>query len=94
MYLKLRVIFTILSALCVAIVVPVGLAFGFVWAGICAVGAFLFFVIMKICKTNQEIQEIRKNATDNTDSVSQAQTNDCASTPAKDKIPSKQDDIK
>ena len=62
MYLKLRIIFTILSALCAAAVIPIGSVFGFVWAGICAVGAFLFFVVMKICKTNQEIEEIRKNA--------------------------------
>ena len=64
MYLKLRVLFTLLSALCVAAVVPVGVFFGWVWAVLCALGAFLFYLFMRICKVNQEMQESRPSHAD------------------------------
>ncbi len=64
MYLKLRIIFTVLSALCVAAVVPVGAFLGWVWAVLCALGAFLFYLFMRICKVNQEMQEARPSHAD------------------------------
>lgn len=57
MYLKLRILFTILAALCVAAALPVGALYGFVWAGIFAFSAFLFYGLMLICKQNQEETE-------------------------------------
>ena len=60
MYLKLRIRFTILSALCVAAVVPLGAFLGWTWAGLSAVAAFCFYLVMRICKVNQEIQEARE----------------------------------
>ncbi|MBQ8323070.1 MAG: hypothetical protein IJX91_03805 [Clostridia bacterium] len=57
MYLKLRVLFTILSAICVAAVVPMGAFFDWIWAALCAIAAFLFYVLMRICKVNQEMRE-------------------------------------
>ena len=64
MYLKLRIIFTILSALCIAAVVPVGAFLGWIWAGLCAVVAFFFYLVMRICKVNQEIEEARATHAD------------------------------
>lgn len=57
MYLKFRIIFTILSVLCVAALLPVGSFFGLGWAGLCAVLALLFFGLMMLCKQNQAIEE-------------------------------------
>lgn len=57
MYLKFRILFTILAALCVAAALPVGALYGFVWAGIFAFSAFLFYGLMLICKQNQEEME-------------------------------------
>ncbi len=54
MYLKLQIIFTILSAICVAVVIPIGAFFGWMYAGICALFAFLFFGLMKACKRINE----------------------------------------
>ena len=54
MYQTLRIIFTILSALCVTVVLPVGALLGLTWAIGCAVGAFIFFVIMLFFKQKQE----------------------------------------
>jgi fatty acid desaturase len=57
MFLKLRVIFTILSAICIAAIFPVGIFWDFVPAVICALAAGLFFFIMLFCKKQQEKQE-------------------------------------
>ena len=57
MYLKLRVLFTILAVICVGMLLPIGSIFGLMWAGICALFAFLFFGLMKLCKQNQEMNE-------------------------------------
>ena len=60
MYQKFRVFFTILAALCVAAILPIGSIFGFGWAGLCIVFALLFTGLMILCKQNQELEE-RKN---------------------------------
>lgn len=60
MYLKFRIIFTILSVVCVAALLPVGSFFGLGWAGLCAVLALLFFGLMMLCKQNQAIEECKQ----------------------------------
>lgn len=57
MFLKLRIIFTILSCICAAAVIPVGAFLGFIWAGLCIVAAFAFYVFMLIFKQKQEERE-------------------------------------
>ncbi len=54
MFQTLRILFTILSAICIAVVIPVGAIGGFVWAVLCAVAAFVFFLIMLYFKRKQE----------------------------------------
>lgn len=49
----LRILFTVLSALCLAAFLPVGALAGWGYAAICAAGALCFFALMMICKQNQ-----------------------------------------
>ena len=53
----LRIVFTILSAVCVAGAVPFGFLFGWWAAGACALGAMIFFGLMLLCKNSQEKAE-------------------------------------
>lgn len=57
MLVKLRILFTILAALCVAAVVPVGTFFGMIGAMICVVLGIMFFSIMLGFKNAQERKE-------------------------------------
>lgn len=57
MALKLRILFTILSAICLAVVIPAGALFGWPWFFIFGGGAVAFFLAMLICKQSQEKQE-------------------------------------
>lgn len=57
MFLKLRVIFTILSAICIAAVVPVGVFLDYPWAILCAGLGGVFFLIMLFFKKKQEKKE-------------------------------------
>lgn len=57
MFLKLRIIFTILSAICAAAVLPVGTFLGLAWAITAALAAVAFFLIMLIFKQEQEKRE-------------------------------------
>lgn len=57
MALKLRVLFTILSALCLVAIVPAAIFGGLVWFGVFGGGALLFFLLMLICKQSHEEQE-------------------------------------
>ena len=57
MFLKLRILFTLLSALCVAAIVPLGALLGWGYAAWGLLGAFLFFGLMLLCKQSQESQE-------------------------------------
>lgn len=52
-----RIFFTLLSVLCVGTVIPVGIFGGWLWAVICILGAFAFYLLMLICK-----QVMDKNA--------------------------------
>lgn len=54
MYLKLRIIFTILSAICLAFVLPAAALLGWVWFGVFAGGGAVFFIAMLLCKQAQE----------------------------------------
>ncbi len=54
MYLKLRIIFTILSAICLAVVIPAAVWFGWLWLGIFGGGAAVFFIAMLLCKQAQD----------------------------------------
>ena len=54
MYLKLRILFTILSAICVAIAIPAGVWFNFTATIICAALAFMFYLIMLTFKLKHE----------------------------------------
>ena len=54
MYLKLRILFTILSAICIAIAIPVGTAKGLTGVLICAGLAFAFYLIMLTFKLKHE----------------------------------------
>ena len=55
--LYLQIIFTVLSAVCIAVLIPVGAFLGWVWAGICGISAFLFFMLMRLCKQSREANE-------------------------------------
>ena len=54
-----RIVFTILSALCLGALIPLGI-FAWQYAVICGLGAFLFFVLMLLCKQEQEQRELQK----------------------------------
>ncbi len=61
MFLKLRILFTILAAICLALVLPALSWFG--WPGLAACGlvALLIFGLMLLCKQSQEAQERKNN---------------------------------
>ncbi len=60
MFLKLRITFTILSALCLAVVIPAAVWGGWVWFTLLAAGALFFFALMLVCKQSQEREEEKK----------------------------------
>ena len=53
----LRILFTVLSAACIAACLPVGSLAGWGYAAICAAGAFCFFALMLLCKQSQNNAE-------------------------------------
>ncbi len=57
MFLKLRVFFTILSAICLGLALPLGAMLHYIWAIVLGLGALLFFLLMLIFKQEQEKQE-------------------------------------
>ena len=57
MFLKLRIVFTILSALCLAFALTAGAIWGFTLTILLGLGALLFFMSMLVCKHAQEEQE-------------------------------------
>ena len=57
MYLKLRIIFTVLAAVCLAVIIPAGALFGKIWFFVFGGGAGAFFLAMLICKQKQEEQD-------------------------------------
>ena len=59
----LRILFTILSAICVAGVLPLGAFLGFTWAIALGLSAFLFYLLMLHCKQSQEKNEPKTEET-------------------------------
>ena len=57
MLLYLQIALTILSALCVALVIPLGVWLGFGWAIALALAAVMFFMLMKLCKQTLEFRD-------------------------------------
>ena len=60
MLLYLQIALTILSAICVALVLPFGVWLGFNWAIALALAALMFFAFMKLCKQSREFNEKTK----------------------------------
>ncbi|MBQ8885588.1 MAG: hypothetical protein IJY62_04400 [Clostridia bacterium] len=71
----LRIICTLISAVFIAAVIPVGALVNWGWAGVSAVLAFLFYGLMMLAKMKQEENE-QKNAT----SASTEQTSESSPT--------------
>ena len=59
----LRILFTILSALCLAALPLVGIFGGMDYVAIPLLGAGVFFLLMLFCKNKQEQQEERERPT-------------------------------
>ena len=57
MYEKLRILFTILSALCLTVILPATALGGWLYLGIFGGCAGIFFFAMLICKQKQEENE-------------------------------------
>ena len=57
MLLYLQIALTILSAICVALVLPLGTWLGLGWAIVLALAAVMFFMLMKLCKQTREFRE-------------------------------------
>ena len=57
MYKNLRIVFTILSAICLAAAIPLGIFFGYVGWIAALIGAGIFFILMLLCKQSQEFAE-------------------------------------
>lgn len=60
MFFVLRIVFTILSAVCLAALVPAAMLFGGGWAVILLVGAGIFFLALLFCKQEQQIKDKQK----------------------------------
>ena len=56
MLLYLQITFIILSAVCVAALLPVGTYLGWAWAGACILGALLFFGLTLLCKQTRAMR--------------------------------------
>lgn len=57
MYKNLRIIFTILSAICLTAAIPLGIFFDYVGWISALLGAGIFFMLMLLCKQSQEFAE-------------------------------------
>lgn len=56
MLLFFQIFFTVLSAICVGAVVPIGMWLGWLWAGIAVLGAILCYVFMLLCKQTRALR--------------------------------------
>lgn len=72
MYKVLRIIFTILSAICIAVVIPVGTLLGFDFAVYVVISAAVFFFAMLHFKQKQEYLEGEQSPTE-PDSLNQTE---------------------
>ena len=62
----LRIIFTILSAICIAGLIPLGMFFGWQGVAYCFFGALLFFALMLFCKQSQALKSLREGNDEST----------------------------
>lgn len=54
---KLRILFTVLAAVCLVAIIPAGIFFDWIGFLVCGVPALIFFLLMLLCKQAQEKQE-------------------------------------
>ncbi len=64
MLLKFQILFTILGALCLAAVLPIGTFFSWIWAAVCIFGAVMFYMLMRLCKQANALKENTDNQKD------------------------------
>ncbi len=67
MLLYLQITLTILSAICVALVIPLGSWLGLGWAIGLALAAVMFFMLMKLCKQTLQFREKQDEQAETTD---------------------------
>ena len=67
MLLYLQIALTILSALCIALVIPLGSWLGLGWAIGLALAAVMFFMLMKLCKQTLQFREKTDEQAEKTD---------------------------
>ena len=67
MLLYLQIALTLLSAICVALVLPLGVWLGFDWAIGLALAALMFFMLMKLCKQTLQFREKTDEQAEKTD---------------------------
>ena len=75
MFLKLRILFTILAAICLAVILPAGALFGKTWFFVFGGGAASFFLAMLICKQKQEELDPSSKIKDEENPTSNENTN-------------------
>lgn len=61
MFLKLRILFTILSAICLTFAITAGIVWNMIWTVILGLGALLFYLLMRVFKQCQETEEAKTN---------------------------------
>ena len=83
MFLKLQILFAILSAVCVAVAIPVGVVLGFMGAVICAALAFLCYLVMLTFKLKHE--SLNSNSTDNVQETALGEVEDKSGSETEDK---------
>lgn len=81
MYKNLRIIFTILSAICLAAVIPMGMLFDYPGLFGALIGAGIFFMLMLLCKQSQEsaekkAEQLAQTDADDADSTGSADSAD------------------
>ena len=81
MFLKLQILFAILSAVCVAVAIPVGVFLGFMGAVICAALAFVCYLVMLTFKLKHE----SLNSTDNVQETALGEVEDKSGSETEDK---------
>ena len=77
MLLFFQIFFTVLSAICVGAVVPLGMWLGWLWAGIAVLGAILCYVFMLLCKQTRALRgEIPIEEPSETEETDNAETSE------------------
>ena len=76
MLLFLQILFTVLSALCIGAIVPLGIWQGWLWAGGAFLGAILFYVLMLLCKQSRILRgETTEEEKQNTENANDSEEN-------------------